>query len=50
LAKLVDADPSVAERALEMASTMRKDLYEIIIGNTCDTPAARELAATAYGW
>ena len=50
LAKLVDADPSVAERALEMASKMRKDLYEIIIGNTCDTPAARELAATAYGW
>jgi len=33
-----------------MAKVMRKELYEIIVGNTCDTPAARELAATAYGW
>lgn len=50
LEKLQDKDPSIAERALEMAKTMRKELYEIITGNTCDTPAARELAATAYGW
>lgn len=50
LEKLVDEDPSVADRAIEMAKTMRKELYEIITGNTCDTPAARELAATAYGW
>jgi hypothetical protein len=50
LEKLADADPTVVDRALAMASKMRKDLYEIIIGNTCDTPAARELAATAYGW
>jgi len=50
LEKLQDADPTVAERAIEMAKHMRKELYEIITGNTCDTPAARELAATAYGW
>jgi 1,2-phenylacetyl-CoA epoxidase catalytic subunit len=50
LARLQEQDPTVAERALAMANTMRKELYEIIIGNTCDTPAARELAATAYGW
>jgi len=49
LARLQDADPTVAERAIEMAKHMRKELYEIITGNTCDTPAARELAATAYG-
>ena len=50
LEKLQDADPAVAERALAMAKQMRKELYEIITGNTSDTPAARELAATAYGW
>jgi hypothetical protein len=50
LQKLVDKDPSVADKAIAMAKVMRKELYEIIVGNTCDTPAARELAATAYGW
>jgi len=50
LEKLQDADPTVADRAIEMAKHMRKELYEIITGNTCDTPAARELAATAYDW
>lgn len=50
LEKLANEDPSVVDRALEMAKVMRKELYEIIVGNTCDTPAARELAATAYGW
>jgi len=50
LEKLANEDPSVADRAIEMAKVMRKELYEIIVGNTCDTPAARELAATAYGW
>jgi 1,2-phenylacetyl-CoA epoxidase catalytic subunit len=50
LQKLADKDPSVVDKALEMAKVMRKELYEIIVGNTCDTPAARELAATAYGW
>ena len=50
LEKLADKDPSVADKAIAMAKVMRKELYEIITGNTCDTPAARELAATAYGW
>jgi hypothetical protein len=50
LAKLQDADPAVAERALAMVDKMRKELYDIISGNTCDSPGARELAATAYGW
>jgi hypothetical protein len=38
------------EKAIEMAKHMRKELYDIIVGNTCDSPGARELAATAYGW
>lgn len=50
LEKLADKDPTVAPRAIEMASKMRKELYDIIVGNTCDSPGARELAATAYGW
>jgi len=50
LEKLANEDPSVADKAIAMAKVMRKELYEIIVGNTCDTPAARELAATAYGW
>jgi hypothetical protein len=50
LEKLADADPSVAPKAIEMAKHMRKELYDIIVGNTCDSPGARELAATAYGW
>ena len=50
LEKLADADPTVAPRAIEMAKHMRKELYDIIVGNTCDSPGARELAATAYGW
>lgn len=50
LARLQDADPTVADRALEMAAKMRKELYNIIVGNTCDSPGARELAAEAYGW
>lgn len=50
LQKLADKDPTVAPRAIEMASKMRRELYDIIVGNTCDSPGARELAATAYGW
>lgn len=50
LERLQDADPTVAERALEMAAKMRRELYDIITGNTCDTPEAREMAATAYEW
>lgn len=50
LEKLADKDPTVAPRAIEMASKMRRELYDIIVGNTCDSPGARELAATAYGW
>jgi hypothetical protein len=50
LERLQDADPTVADRALAMAAKMRKELYNIIVGNTCDSPGARELAATAYGW
>lgn len=50
LERLANEDPSVADKAIAMAKVMRKELYEIIVGNTCDTPAARELAATAYGW
>lgn len=50
LERLADADPTVADRALAMASKMRKELYDIIVGNTCDSPGARELAATAYNW
>jgi hypothetical protein len=50
LERLQDENPEVAERALAMAAKMRKELYNIIVGNTCDSPGARELAATAYGW
>lgn len=50
LERLADADPTVADRALAMAAKMRKELYNIIVGNTCDSPGARELAATAYNW
>ncbi len=50
LERLADADPTVADRALAMAAKMRKELYDIIVGNTCDSPGARELAATAYNW
>lgn len=50
LEKLADQDPTVAPRALEMASQMRRELYDIIVGNTCDSPGARELAAAAYNW
>lgn len=50
LERLQDADPLVADRAIELAANMRKELYNIIVGNTCDSPGARELAATAYGW
>jgi len=50
LERLQDADPTVAGRAIELAAKMRKELYDIIVGNTCDSPGARELAATAYGW
>jgi ribonucleotide reductase beta subunit family protein with ferritin-like domain len=50
LERLQDADPTVADRAIEMAAKMRRELYDIIVGNTCDSPGARELAATAYEW
>jgi len=50
LERLQDENPEVAERAIAMAAQMRKELYDIIVGNTCDSPGARELAATAYGW
>lgn len=50
LERLQDEDPTVAERAIEMAAKMRRELYDIIVGNTCDSPGARELAATAYDW
>lgn len=50
LERLQDNDPSVAERAIAMAAKMRRELYDIIVGNTCDSPGARELAATAYDW
>ena len=50
LERLQDEDPTVAERAIAMAAKMRRELYDIIVGNTCDSPGARELAATAYGW
>lgn len=50
LERLQDEDPTVAERALAMAAKMRRELYDIIVGNTCDSPGARELAAAAYDW
>ena len=50
LERLQDEDPSVAEKALAIVDTMRKELYNIIVGNTVDSPGARELAAEAYGW
>ena len=50
LERLQDEDPTVAEKALAMVKTMRKELYNIIVGNTIDSPGARELAAEAYGW
>jgi hypothetical protein len=50
LERLQDQDPTVAERAIAMAAKMRRELYDIIVGNTCDSPGARELAATAYDW
>jgi hypothetical protein len=50
LERLQDQDPTVAERALVMAAKMRRELYDIIVGNTCDSPGARELAAAAYEW
>jgi len=50
LERLQDEDPSVAEKALAIVDTMREELYNIIVGNTVDSPGARELAAEAYGW
>lgn len=50
LERLQDEDPTVAERAIAMAAKMRRELYDIVAGNTCDSPGARELAAAAYDW
>lgn len=50
LEKLVDANPELAERALTMVDEMRRELYDIIVGNTCDSPGVRQMAAEAYGW
>lgn len=50
LEKLIDADPSLAPRALAMVDQMRRELYDIIVGNTVDSPGAREMAAAAYNW
>ena len=50
LAKLADNNEEVQERALKIVDQMRKDLYNIIVGNTWDSPGARDLAAAAYGW
>lgn len=48
--KLADNNPEVQERALKIVDQMRKELYDIVAGNTCDSPGARELAAAAYSW
>jgi len=50
LEKLIDKNPELASKALEMVDQMRRELYDIIVGNTCDSPGARQMAAEAYGW
>jgi len=50
LEKLVDENPELADKALDMVDQMRKELYNIIVGNTVDSPGARDLAAAAYNW
>jgi hypothetical protein len=50
LEKMVDENPALADKALAMVDQMRKELYDIIVGNTVDSPGAREMAAAAYNW
>ncbi len=50
LEKIIDSNPELADRALEIVDQMRRELYDIIVGNTWDSPGARELAAAAYDW
>lgn len=46
----MNLSPEKEQEVLEFVSKIRKELFFIICGNSCEAPGAYDLAAQAYGW
>lgn len=48
--KKMNLSPEKEQEVLEFVSKIRKELFFIICGNSCEAPGAYDHAAEAYGW